>query len=140
MPTIKGIKIKRGETIPKELMKYAKFPFEAVGLKITGDVPEEVLAKLKAEKLEEKPKESKKSKPKKKSSSKKDSEKSSRKKKIETLDDLREIKGVGDETLADIKRAGYKSLDDLKAALEGDSVSLRNDRVKAIKKALEESE
>ena len=54
---------------------------------------------------------------------------------ISSLDDLAKIRGVGPETLADIKRI-YSSLDDLVDALEADTVPLRNDIVNKIKVAL----
>ena len=51
------------------------------------------------------------------------------------LDELREIDGIGEETLADIKRM-YNSKAELIAALKFDKVPLRNDVVAELKKKL----
>ena len=51
MPTIKGgIKIEKGKDIPAKLIKYANFPFEASGLKLTGNVQKEILDRLEIKK------------------------------------------------------------------------------------------
>ena len=54
-------------------------------------------------------------------------------KKKEKLDDLLEIKGIGKETVEDIKKI-YTSISSLKKALEKDRVPLRNDIVRKLKK------
>ncbi len=45
---------------------------------------------------------------------------------------LSAIKGIGRETVADLKRI-YKNMDELTEALRNDKVSLRNDIVKILK-------
>ena len=56
-------------------------------------------------------------------------------KQIKSLDDLILIKGIGKETLKDIKRI-YHNMDELKSALLKDEVPLRNDIVGKLKKNL----
>lgn len=56
-------------------------------------------------------------------------------KKKETLDNLSEIKGIGKETVEDMKKI-YDSIESLKSALREDKVPLRNDVVKRLKKHL----
>ncbi|GEM_PF-6260332 len=51
----------------------------------------------------------------------------------DNLDDLIKLKGIGKETLADIKRI-YKNPEELKKAILTDSVPLRNNIVKKLKK------
>jgi len=58
-----------------------------------------------------------------------------KKEQIKSLDDLILIKGIGRETLKDIKRI-YHNVDELKSALAKDKVPLRNDIVKKLKKKL----
>lgn len=53
-------------------------------------------------------------------------------KKKETLSDLIKIKGIGKETIDDIKKI-YSSISELKKALRADSVPLRNDIVRKLK-------
>jgi len=55
--------------------------------------------------------------------------------KKEDFSSLLKVKGIGKETLLDLERI-YNSIDELKKALEEDKVSLRNDKVKKLKKAL----
>ena len=49
------------------------------------------------------------------------------------LDSLIEIKGIGSETVLDIKKI-YSNIEELKDALSLDKVPLRNDIVKKLKK------
>ncbi|RLG11855.1 hypothetical protein DRN69_07275 [Candidatus Pacearchaeota archaeon] len=56
-------------------------------------------------------------------------------KKKTKLEELLEIKGIGVETLKDIKRA-YNSISELKKDLRNDKVPLRNDVVRKLKKFL----
>ena len=51
------------------------------------------------------------------------------------LNELKEIEGIGEETLADLKRA-YNSKAELIEALKTDKVPLRNDIVAKLKEAL----
>ena len=52
-----------------------------------------------------------------------------------SLDDLGKIKGIGKKTIQDIKKI-YKSISELKSALEEDNVPLRDDVVIKLKKEL----
>ncbi len=52
-----------------------------------------------------------------------------------SLDDLRMIEGIGEETLDDIKKI-YKSVDELIVSLKEDKVPLRNDIVQKLKNKL----
>ena len=52
------------------------------------------------------------------------------------LDKLSKIKGIGKETINDLKKV-YSSMSDLRKALEEDSVPLRNDLVDLLKEKLE---
>jgi predicted membrane protein len=54
-------------------------------------------------------------------------------KEFDDFDDLLKIKGIGKETLVDLKRT-YNTLEDLKNALKDDKVSLRNDIVEKLRK------
>jgi len=49
------------------------------------------------------------------------------------IDNLSSIKGIGNETVNDIKKI-YNSLDDLKEALRKDKAPFRNDVVEKLKK------
>lgn len=53
----------------------------------------------------------------------------------DTINSLSKINGIGGKTLKDIKRM-YKSLDELKVALQNDSVGLRDDIVSKLKENL----
>ena len=57
------------------------------------------------------------------------------KKSKEEFDSLLEIKGIGKETLKDIKKL-YSNINELKKALKSDEVPLRNDVVKKLEKHL----
>ena len=60
-------------------------------------------------------------------------------KKKSDLDKLSKIKGIGTETVNDLKKI-YSSMDDLRKALLKDSVPLRNDLVELLKNNLLEVE
>lgn len=65
----------------------------------------------------------------------KKAKKKSVKKKEKDLDSLSKIKGIGKETLKDIKRM-YKDIKSLKEDLQKDAVALRNDIVSKLKEEL----
>lgn len=60
-------------------------------------------------------------------------EKVKKKEPEESLDKLTSIRGIGEETLKDIKRI-YSSVEELKIALKEDKVPLRNNQVKSLLK------
>lgn len=51
------------------------------------------------------------------------------------FDNLRKVKGIGEETISDIEKA-YNTVEELKAALKADKCPLRNDVCEKLKKAL----
>ena len=53
-----------------------------------------------------------------------------------SLDDLEQIKGIGKETLADLKRI-YASIEELESALSENKAPFRNDIVRKLNKFLE---
>ena len=57
------------------------------------------------------------------------------KKNSEELNKLRDINGIGEKTIADLKRR-YHSMDELISDLRDDKVSLRDDVVEKLKKEL----
>lgn len=61
--------------------------------------------------------------------------KSEKKVESDNFESLLEIKGIGEETLEDIRRL-YKNQSELVEALKEDKVPLRNDVVKKLKKKL----
>lgn len=122
MPTIKGpIHIKGGFNASKFAADQGvkiKPPFAATGWKSTKmpkgvDLSDIKLAGAKKDKVKSTP-----TRPKK-----------------DALGDLIKIKGIGLETVEDIKKI-YGSMDDLLIALKKDKVPLRNDIVKKLKKVL----
>lgn len=56
-----------------------------------------------------------------------------KKKSLNNFDSIKNIKGVGNETVSDLKKI-YNNLDELKIALKNDKVPLRNDVVVKLKK------
>lgn len=65
-------------------------------------------------------------------SEKKSTKKSTKKKEVDKIRSLKEINGIGEETVEDLLRA-YSNVEQIKEALKKDRILLRNDQVKKLK-------